>query len=130
MEKQYILFTQQPKEEIKCFENIIDFINWANKEEEKNIFTTDSSFITLVEFKSKESVFYTKSIKDILSNLFLEIILENDKKELKLDFVKSFSNNYIFPSVSEQIEKNIELKYNQEIEGKIKKNFKKGGKGV
>lgn len=98
---------------------------YKNKEEEKNIFTTDSSFITLVEFKSKESVFYTKSIKDILSNLFLEIILENDKKELKLDFVKSFSNNYIFPSVPEQIEKNIELKYNQEIEGKIKKNFKK-----
>ncbi len=37
MVEEYILFTENKKDKTNCFNNILDFIKWAKKEEEKNI---------------------------------------------------------------------------------------------
>lgn len=96
------------------------------KGKEKHITTiTGSNYLTMVEFNSKDSVFDFKNIENVLENLFLEITISDVAKEIKLDYAKSFSNDYILPSIEESGTTSPKIEYDKEIEDKIKQKFKK-----
>ncbi len=95
------------------------------------IMVTDDDKLAFINFNGSNEYFNYDNIKDIINNLYLEVSFKEENKDIKLNIVESFSNNYIIPrKVKSSSSNNIQIELPTMLELKLKEKLELDKSGL